>query len=279
MKVVERVQDVWAARWAEPGLSWGLFPTLGGLHEGHRALVARARAENARVGVSLFLNPTQFAPGEDLASYPSDRQSDLEKLAAWGADLVWAPRVETVYPQGFQTFVEVERLGRPLEGLARPAHFRGVTTVVAVIFNVFQPTRAYFGQKDAQQVAVLRRMVRDLHFNLELVVCPTVREADGLAHSTRNRYLDPAQRRAAPVLFRALQAAQAQWADGQRDAEALRATLRATVSAEPLAQLDYASVADPETLEELDGPVTGALLCLAVRFGKARLIDNVQLGP
>ncbi|HEY5596415.1 MAG TPA: pantoate--beta-alanine ligase [Candidatus Bipolaricaulota bacterium] len=277
MNVVESVSDVRRIRWQDPRLSWGLAPTLGGLHEGHLSLVRRAKAENDHVGVSLFLNPTQFAPQEDLAKYPSSRKRDLELLEAEGVDLVWAPSVAEVYPPGFQTYVVVEEVTTLLEGASRPTHFRGVTTVVAKILNVFQPTRAYFGQKDAQQMVVLQRMVLDLNFNVQIVVCPTVREPDGLAMSTRNAYLNPAQRQAATVLYRALQAAQAQWKQGVRDAEALCHAMKAVIKKEPLARLDYVSAADPQTLKELQGPVSKALLSLAVYIGSTRLIDNLLL--
>lgn len=277
MNVVESVSEVRRIRWQDPRASWGLVPTLGGLHEGHLSLVRRAKAENDRVGVSLFLNPTQFAPHEDLSKYPHRRERDLEMLKDEGVDLVWAPAVEEVYPPGFQTYVNVEEVTKLLEGATRPTHFRGVTTVVAKILNVFQPTRAYFGQKDAQQVVVIQRMVLDLNFNVQIVVCPTVREPDGLAMSTRNAYLNPAQRRAATVLYRALQAAQARWNQGARDAEALRHAMKAVIEKEPLARLDYVSVADPQSLKELQGPVSKALMSLAVYIGSARLIDNLLL--
>lgn len=268
-----------AARWEHPGLTWGLVPTMGALHEGHLALVRRARAENDRVAVSIFVNPIQFNRREDLAAYPRQVARDCELLAAEGVDLVWTPAEEDVYPPGFQTYVIVEEVTQPLEGAARPGHFRGVATVVAKLFNVFQPTRAYFGQKDAQQVAVIRQMVRDLAFPLEVVVCPIVREADGLAMSSRNALLGPDERRVATVLYRALRAAEAEWARGQRTGEPLRAAMRAVLDAEPLARVDYVSAADPLTLREIDGVADAALLSLAVFVGGVRLIDNLVLGP
>jgi pantoate--beta-alanine ligase len=239
--------------------------------------VQRARAENDHVGVSIFVNPTQFGPSEDLAAYPRDLKRDLELLRAAGADLVWAPPAEEVYPPGFQTYVTVEDVTRFLEGRARPGHFRGVATVVAKLFNVFQPDRAYFGQKDAQQVVVIKRMARDLDFPVEVVVCPTLREPDGLAMSSRNVYLTPEQRAAAPVLYRALSAARVAWDAGARDGEALRAAMQAVLAVEPLALPEYVSAADPETLEELGRAERGALLSMAVRIGRARLIDNILL--
>jgi pantoate--beta-alanine ligase len=278
MRVVATVAEVRQARRKLAG-SWGLVPTMGFLHEGHLSLATRARAENDYVGVSIFVNPTQFGPTEDLAAYPRDLARDLALLEAAGVDLVWTPPVEEMYPADFQTYVTVEQVTRPLEGAARPVHFRGVATVVAKLFNVFQPDRAYFGQKDAQQVVVIKQMARDLNFPLDIVVCPISREADGLARSSRNIYLTPAQRAAAPVLYRALCAAQTAWEAGERDGERLRQIMGDVLAAEPLAQPDYVSAADPFTLAELgDGSVHGALLSMAVRVGRARLIDNMLLG-
>jgi len=268
-----------AVRRERPSLTWGLVPTMGALHDGHLALVRRARAENERVAVSIFVNPIQFNRREDLTAYPRQVGRDCKLLAAEGVDLVWTPAEEDVYPPGFQTYVTVEEVTQPLEGAARPGHFRGVATVVAKLFNVFQPTRAYFGQKDAQQVAVICQMVRDLAFPLEVVVCPTVREADGLAMSSRNALLEPGERRAATALYRALRAAEAEWARGQRTGEHLRAAMRAVLDAEPLARVDYISAADPLTLREIEGTADAALLSLAVFIGDVRLIDNIVLGP
>ncbi|MCS7221825.1 MAG: pantoate--beta-alanine ligase [Anaerolineae bacterium] len=276
MYVVETVADVRRIRRELMG-SWGLVPTMGYLHEGHLSLVRRARAENDHVGVSIFVNPTQFGPHEDLAAYPRDLPRDLELLRQENVDLVWAPPVEEVYPPGYQTYVIVEEVARPLEGTARPGHFRGVATIVAKLFNVFQPDRAYFGQKDAQQVVVIRQMARDLNFPLEIVVCPTVREADGLAMSSRNVYLTPEQRAAAPVLYRALCAARDAWLAGQYDGEQLRQIMRSVLGTEPLAQVEYVSAADPHTLAELGDARRGVLLSMAVRIGRARLIDNLLL--
>ncbi len=278
MQVVKTVDAVRAARWEDPWLTWGLVPTMGALHEGHLSLVRRARAENDRVAVSVFVNPTQFDRRDDLDAYPRDLVRDRALLEAEGVDLVWVPDEDEVYPPGFQTYVTVEEVTKPLEGAARPGHFRGVATVVAKLFNVFEPTRAYFGQKDAQQAAVIRQMVRDLAFNLDIVVCPIVREADGLALSSRNLRLTPEQRQAALVLSRALNAAKEAWRAGQRDAEHLRQTMHATIAAEPLARIDYVSAADPVTLRELDGDAERALLSMAVFIGDIRLIDNMLVG-
>jgi pantoate--beta-alanine ligase len=278
MKVTSSLADLRASRRSLTG-SLGLVPTMGALHAGHLSLARRARAENDHTAASIFVNPTQFGPNEDLARYPRDLDHDLRLLEAEGVGLVWAPPPEVVYPPGFQTWVTVEEVSRPLEGARRPGHFRGVATVVAKLFNAFTPDRAYFGQKDAQQVAVIRRMVRDLNFPPEIVVCPTVREPDGLALSSRNAYLNPEERRAATALYRALSAAQAAFASGERDAAALRAAMNRMLGAEPLARPDYVSVADPETLMELDrvDDEGGALASLAVRIGNTRLIDNVVL--
>lgn len=256
----------------------GLVPTMGYLHPGHISLVERARLECASVGVSIFVNPTQFGPNEDLDKYPRNLEKDLKLLEAAGADLVWMPTPDIVYPPGFQTWVAVEGLTSPLEGAMRPGHFRGVTTVVAKLFNAFQPQKAYFGQKDAQQAAVIRRMTRDLDFPIDVVICPTVREPDGLAMSSRNAYLGAEERRAATVLFRALGAARAAYDAGERDAEALRRLMKETIEAEPLAKMQYVSCADYDTLEELQTVEGKALLSMAVYLGKTRLIDNFVLG-
>ncbi len=277
MEVVESVAAVRQYRRSKPG-SWGLVPTMGFLHAGHISLVEQARRENDHVAISIFVNPTQFGPSEDLAAYPRDLHRDLDLLREAGADLVWTPPVDEVYPPGFQTYVTVEEVTKHLEGAARPSHFRGVATVVAKLFNVFQPDRAYFGQKDAQQVAVIKQMASDLDFPLEIRVCPIRREGDGLALSSRNIYLTPEQRQAAPVLQRALRAAAEAWTAGEHDGEALRAIMRRVLAGEPLAQPEYVSAADPATLQELGDARKGVLLSMAVRIGRARLIDNIPLG-
>ncbi len=277
MKVVTSLPELRLARAALPG-PVGLVPTMGFLHAGHISLVQKARAECASVAVSIFVNPTQFGPNEDLAKYPRDLPRDLASLESAGADLVWTPSPEGMYPPGFQTWVTVEHLTQGLEGAVRPTHFRGVTTVVTKLFLAVQPERAYFGQKDAQQAAVIRRMAADLDFPIEIVVCPTTREPDGLAMSSRNTYLDPAQRKAATVLFRALSAAREAYEKGERSAEALRRIMIETVGSEPLAKLQYASCADYDTLEELKSVKGKTLLSMAVYFGKTRLIDNFVLG-
>jgi pantoate--beta-alanine ligase len=250
---------------------------MGYLHEGHLSLVRRAREECDHVIVSIFVNPTQFGPKEDLSKYPRDVDRDLSLLEPLGVDLVWMPTPELMYPPGYQTWVEVETITRPLEGGMRPGHFRGVTTVVAKLFNGVQPHKAYFGQKDAQQAAVIRQMTRDLSYPIEIVVCPIVREADGLAMSSRNVYLDPGQRKAATVLSRSLRAAKEAYENGERDAEKIRGKMKEVLAEEPLAEVQYVSCADYDTLEELDTVTGKALLSMAVFIGKTRLIDNVVL--
>lgn len=276
MKTVKTLEELRAAR-AQLAQPVGFVPTMGFLHAGHISLVELARKDCASVVVSIFVNPAQFGPKEDLSAYPRDLPRDLTMLGKAGVDLVWLPTPEIIYPPDFQTWVDVEQVSLPLEGSMRPGHFRGVATVVAKLFNAVQPHKAYFGQKDAQQVAVIRRMTSDLNFPIEIIVGPTEREADGLAMSSRNTYLDPAERKAATVLHRALSAAQAAYASGERDAEALRAVMRKTIEGEPLAKLQYVSAADPRSLQELDRIENGALLSMAVYVGKTRLIDNVVL--
>ena len=256
----------------------GLVPTMGYLHKGHLSLVSRARAECRSVAVSIFVNPTQFGPAEDLAQYPRDLERDLRQLEAAGADMVWIPTPEIMYPTGYQTWVEVEKVTQGLEGAQRPGHFRGVATVVSKLFNAVRPAKAYFGQKDAQQAAVIRQMTRDLNFPIEIVVCHIVREADGLAMSSRNVYLSPGERRAATVLYRALNEAQAAYKGGERRADALRDVMQKTLAEEPLAKVQYVSCADYDTLRELDKVTGKTLLSMAVFFGKTRLIDNTVLG-
>jgi pantoate--beta-alanine ligase len=277
MKIVTSLAELRAARYLLSG-SVGFVPTMGFLHAGHISLVAAARAECDRVVASIFVNPTQFGPNEDLAKYPRDLPRDLDLLDAAGVDLVWTPTAEVMYPSGFQTWVQVEALTRRLEGEIRPTHFRGVTTVVAKLFNAVGPDKAYFGQKDAQQAAVVRRMIKDLDFPIEIVVCPTLREADGLAMSSRNTYLNPAERRAATVLFRALSAAKSAYDSGERAAEKLRVIVRGIVASEPLAKLQYVSCADYDSLEELESVRGRALISMAVFMGKSRLIDNFVIG-
>jgi len=252
-------------------------PTMGYLHEGHLSLIRRARQECDHVVVSIFVNPTQFGPKEDLSKYPRDLERDLSLIEPLGVDLVWMPTTEIMYPKRYQTWVEVETVTRPLEGAMRPGHFRGVTTVVAKLFNGVQPQRAYFGQKDAQQAVVIRQMTRDLNFPIEIVVCPIVREPDGLAMSSRNVYLDAEERKAATVLYRSLKAARNLYENGERNAEELRRLMREVIATELLAQMQYVSCADYDTLEELETVSGKTLLSMAVFLGKTRLIDNIVL--
>jgi pantoate--beta-alanine ligase len=251
---------------------------MGFLHEGHLSLIRQAREECDHVVVSIFVNPTQFGKNEDLSKYPRDLDRDLKLIRPLGTDLVWMPSAEVMYPKGYQTWVEVEATTSPLEGAMRPGHFKGVTTIVAKLFNGVQPHKAYFGQKDAQQVAVIRQMTRDLNFPLKIAVCPIVREADGLAMSSRNVYLDPEQRKAATVLFRSLSAAKETYDKGERDAENIRRKMKEVLAGEPLAEVQYVSCADYDSLEELDVIEGKALLSMAVFMGKTRLIDNFVLG-
>ena len=258
----------------------GLVPTMGWLHDGHRSLMRRARADSATTIATIFVNPRQFNEAADFQRYPRNEARDLEICANEGIDLVFAPGVDEVYPPGFDTTVAVGAVARPLEGAARPGHFDGVATVVAILFNLIGAARAYFGQKDAQQVMVIRQMARDLAIPTQVIACPTVRETDGLAMSSRNVHLSPAERAAAPVLRRALLAARDAWAAGERSGDALRATMRDALATEPLATAAYVSVADGQTLAELERVPDGvpSLLSLAVRFGSTRLIDNEPIG-
>ena len=257
----------------------GLVPTMGWLHEGHRALMRRARADDATVVVSIFVNPRQFNVASDYSRYPRNEARDLAMCEEEGIDLVFAPEVEEIYPPGFATTVSVGAVALPLEGAARPGHFDGVATVVAILFDLVGAERAYFGQKDAQQVMVIRQMARDLAIGTQVVACPTIREADGLALSSRNVHLSPDERAAAPVLRRALVAARDAWRAGERSGDALRARMRDELTREPLAQVEYVSVADGATLAELTTVEGPALASLAVRFGSTRLIDNEILDP
>jgi pantoate--beta-alanine ligase len=255
----------------------GLVPTMGWLHAGHRSLISRARDECRAVAVSIFVNPRQFDDPADLERYPRGEARDLALCAEAGADLVWVPAVDDVYPPGFDTSVRVERLTLPLEGAARPGHLVGVTTVVAILFGVVRPDRAYFGEKDGQQLRVIDRMARDLHLT-EVIGCPTVREPDGLALSSRNVHLAAEDRAAAPIIRRALLAGRAAWADGERAAEEIRGRVGDVLATEPRALVEYVSCADDTTLDELERIEGPALLSLAVRFGTTRLVDNIRIG-
>ena len=257
----------------------GLVPTMGALHDGHLSLVRQARQDNETLAATIFVNPAQFGEGEDLAEYPRPLEDDLAALDREGTDLVYVPPPTEVYPPGFNTWVEIPGLSDRLEGAHRLGHFRGVATVVAKLFNLIRPDRAYFGQKDGQQTVVIRRLAKDLDMGVDVVVLPTVREPDGLALSSRNVYLSDEERRAAPVVYRALCEAQRLWESGVADAEMLREEARRILEAEPLVQrIDYVSVADTETLDELGRIDGAAMVSVAVQIGRPRLIDNIILG-
>jgi pantoate--beta-alanine ligase len=276
MQIAKTIADMKALRTKSLG-SVGFVPTMGYLHQGHLALVKQSRAENSVVIASIFVNPTQFGPTEDFKSYPRDTERDLAMLGKERTDIVFMPSAEEMYPEGFNSWVDVEKVTDRLEGSYRPGHFKGVATVVAKLFNIVEPARAYFGQKDAQQVLVIKKMVADLNMNLEVIVAPTVRESDGLAMSSRNVYLNPQERQAAIVLFKALTLARNRREKGERNAETVRQEMTSLISQEPLAKIEYVSIADAQTLEELSKIDRPALVSLAVRFGKTRLIDNMLL--
>ena len=278
LKKVERITDLRNACAALPK-PIGLVPTMGFLHEGHLSLVERACREVATVVVSIFVNPTQFAPTDDLDAYPRDLERDAALLQEAGAHLLWMPSNEIMYPPDFQTWVEATEITKPLEGEKRPGHFRGVTTIVTKLFNAVQPQVAYFGQKDAQQVAVIRQMVRDLNMPIKIVTSPIIRERDGLAMSSRNTYLNPEERQAALVLSKSLQVAKSAYENGERNAEILRTKMEEIINAEPLARLEYVSCADYDSLKELQKIEGKALLSMAVYLGTTRLIDNLILPP
>jgi len=277
MKVVEKIDEM---KWLRQQLTdpVGFVPTMGYLHEGHLTLVRRARAKNQSVVVSIFVNPTQFGPQEDFKKYPRDLQRDLALLEKEKTDIVFMPAADEMYPPQFSSWVEVGQVTERLEGALRPGHFRGVTTIVAKLLNIVQPTRAYFGRKDAQQAIVIKKMVADLNMNLEIVTVPTVREPDGLAMSSRNTYLNPEERQAATVLYQALTLAQQLYSQGEKDADKLRQQMTALIQKQPLATIDYVSIADVKTLDELETVNPPALVSLAVKIGKTRLIDNIVLG-
>ena len=278
MQVIRTAREM-AAACRDATRPLGLVPTMGALHEGHLSLVRQARGENETLAATIFVNPTQFGATEDLSAYPRPLEDDLAALLGEHADLVYVPPVEEVYPQGFDTWVDIPRLGDRLEGAHRPGHFRGVATVVAKLFGLIRPDRAYFGQKDGQQTVVIRRLAMDLDLGVDVVVAPTVREPDGLALSSRNVYLSEEERTAAPVVYRALCEARRLWEDGVRDADMLRSEARRVLDAEPrVARIDYVSVADVETLEELDTVDGRAMVSVAVQIGRPRLIDNIVLG-
>jgi len=279
IKVINTIKDIreQVKSWKQDGLSVGFVPTMGFLHEGHKSLIDRAVAENDRVVVSVFVNPMQFSPSEDLATYPRDLNADQALCKAAQANVIFHPTPEEMYPEGFCSFVDMDAVTKELCGKSRSSHFRGVCTVVAKLFNIVMPTKAYFGQKDAQQLAVIRRMVIDLSMDIEIVACPISREADGLARSSRNTYLSPSERQAALVLSRAIFLSEQLVKAGERSAPTLIAAMRDVISAEPLAKIDYIEVMDADCIkrtEELNGNV---LVAIAVFIGTTRLIDNFTI--
>jgi len=276
MQVAKTVVEIRNLRQKISG-SVGLVPTMGYLHQAHLALVRKARAENSTVVVSIFVNPTQFRPNEDFKTYPRDIDRDLKLLKEEKVDIVFVPSDKEMYPLAFSSWVDVGKVTVRLEGASRPEHFRGVATICTKLFNIVQPTRAYFGQKDVQQAVVIKRMVADLNMNLEIVTVPTVRESDGLAMSSHNTLLTPKERQAATALFKALTLAKQLWQNGEKDADKIRQQMSSLIQKEPLAQIDYVSVADANTLEELKVIDQAAIASLAARIGKTRLIDNVTL--
>lgn len=276
MKVIETIAEMKRVRRELTG-TVGLVPTMGYLHEGHLELVRRAKADNPWAVVSIFVNPAQFGPREDFAAYPRDIPRDLKMLEAVKTDFVFIPPVVEMYPPHFSTWVDLEKVTERLEGAARPGHFRGVATVCTKLFNIVEPTKAYFGQKDAQQCVVIKKMVADLNMNLEIVIVPTVREPDGLAMSSRNTYLKPDERKAAVVLYQSLNLAKQMWSRGEKDAEKIRQAMVDLIKKQPLANIDYVSIADAEMLEELKEIKPPALVSLVVKIGKPRLLDNIIL--
>ena len=276
MQVVKTIAEIRALRQKLSG-TVGFVPTMGYLHEGHLALVKRARTENSAVIVSIYVNPAQFGAGEDFGAYPRDLNRDLELLEGEGVDVIFVPSDGEMYPPGFSSWVHVEKVTERLEGASRPGHFRGVATVVAKLFNMVAPAKAYFGQKDAQQVVVIKRMVADLNMGIEMVLVPTLRESDGLAIGSRNICLGPEERRAAAILFKALTLARKLGGSEEKDAGKIRRQMISLIEQEPLARIDYVSIADAETLAELDLIDRPALASLAVWIGKTRLIDNMPL--
>ncbi len=276
MKIVAETEEVreQMRRWRKEGLSVGLVPTMGYLHEGHKSLIDKAVQQNDRVVVSVFVNPIQFGPGEDLATYPRDLERDAALCEAAGASLIFHPEKENMYFDDFCTFVDMDGLTKGLCGKTRPTHFRGVCTVVSKLFHIVQPDRAYFGQKDAQQLAVIRRMVRDLNFDLEIVGCPIIREEDGLAKSSRNTYLSQEERAAAVILHKGLLRGEEMIRNGERDASAVIREITGIIESEPLARIDYVEVVDFDRIEKIDTIEGNVLAAVAVYIGKTRLIDN-----
>lgn len=276
IKVVSTVCETRAQvkEWKNQGLTVGLVPTMGYLHEGHQSLIKKAVEENDRVVVSVFVNPIQFAPNEDLETYPRDLEADKRLCDSTGADLIFHPTPDEMYPDGFSTRIQMDNLTKELCGKTRPTHFGGVCTVVGKLFNIVQPDKAYFGQKDAQQLAIIKRMVRDLNFDIEIVGCPIIREPDGLAKSSRNTYLNADERKAALILSKAIKLGEELVADGERNAQTVIKAMTDKINTEPLARIDYVNVVDALSIEPLDVVKGEVLVAIAVYIGKTRLIDN-----
>lgn len=280
MKLITTIKEIReiVSEWKKAGKTVGLVPTMGYLHEGHQSLIRQAHAENDEVVVSVFVNPTQFSANEDLSSYPRDIENDLEKSREAGASLIFHPEVSEMYPEGFNTYIEAFGVTEVLEGASRPTHFRGVTTVVGKLFNIVQPDRAYFGQKDAQQAAVIEQMVRDLNFPVKVVRCPIIREEDGLAKSSRNVYLSEEEREAALVLSQSLKLAKEMLEQGEQSAEKIKQAMTEKIQQEPLASIDYIKIVDHRSLQDVDVIEAAVLIPIAVRIGSTRLIDNFVFG-
>ena len=276
IKVVSTVCETRAQvkEWKNQGLTVGLVPTMGYLHEGHQSLIKKAVEENDRVVVSVFVNPIQFAPNEDLETYPRDLEADKRLCDSTGADLIFHPTPEEMYPDGFSTHIQMDNLTKELCGKTRPTHFGGVCTVVGKLFNIVHPDKAYFGQKDAQQLAIIKRMVRDLNFDIEIVGCPIIREPDGLAKSSRNTYLNADERKAALILSKAIKLGEELVADGERNAQTVIKAMTDKINTEPLARIDYVNVVDALSIDPLDVIKGEVLVAIAVYIGKTRLIDN-----
>ncbi len=277
MKVTTELTEVRSLRWFDRTLSWGLVPTMGALHQGHISLIRRAHEENEKIGVSIFVNPIQFNNPKDFEKYPVTLEQDLDILEKENVDLVWTPGADDIFPPGFKTYAQVEHVSTLLEGKSRPGHFKGVATIVAILFNAFQPDRAYFGEKDAQQLILIRQMVSDLKFNLDIVSCPTIREEDGLAISSRNRLLSSQDRKQAVCLFNALTAAKISVKNGERSTGKLKKIMKDIIGSYSLARIDYISIANPQTLTEIDTVDDSILISLAVFIKDVRLIDNMTI--
>lgn len=279
MEVFKRIKDIrkFIKEKQNEKKTIGLVPTMGYLHEGHLSLIKKSSEDNDITVVSIFVNPTQFGENEDLDQYPKDLNRDIKLAEKTGANVVFAPTVEELYPKGYQTYVNVKKLTQHLCGLKRSGHFKGVTTIVTKLFNIVNPDKAYFGQKDAQQVIVIKRMIKDLNVNIDIITCPIVRESDGLAKSSRNTYLNEEERKQSTVLFLSLMIAKQKIKDGERQAEKIIKTIEKNIKRKSLAKIDYISISNAETLEEIKQIKGEILIALAVKFGTTRLIDNIQL--